>query len=33
MWGAIFYELHDKIYMSMNHDDNIDTFKKHGRKM
>jgi hypothetical protein len=27
MWGAILYDLHDKIYMSMNHDEDIHTFK------
>jgi len=30
MWGAILYDLHDKIYM--NHDEDIHTFKKYGRQ-
>jgi hypothetical protein len=31
MWGAIFHGLHDVMYMSMNHDENINAFKKCGK--
>jgi hypothetical protein len=31
MWGAIFQDLHDVMYMSINHGETIDDFKERGR--
>jgi hypothetical protein len=31
VWGGIFQDLHDVMYMSINHGKTIDDFKKHGR--
>jgi len=31
VWGGIFQDLHDVIYVSINHGETIDDFKDHGR--
>ncbi len=31
MWGGILQDLHDVMYMSINHEEKIDDFKEHGR--
>jgi hypothetical protein len=31
MWGGIFQDLHDVMYMSINHGETIDDFKERGR--
>jgi hypothetical protein len=31
VWGGIFQDLHDVMYMSINHGERIDDFKEHGR--
>jgi hypothetical protein len=31
VWDAIFQDLHDVMYMSINHGETIENFKEHGR--
>jgi len=31
VWGGIFQDLHDMMYMSINRGEKIDDFKEHGR--
>jgi hypothetical protein len=31
VWGGIFQDLHDVMYVSINHGETIDDFKEHGR--
>jgi hypothetical protein len=31
VWGVILQDLHDVMYMSINHGETIDDFKEHGR--